>query len=155
MSEETERARRALQDLPNFSDSSRGLKLLDEIEQSERKFNEHLRELEATREKARLTPSEIRYYKMLEWVTLVIAVCAAYVGIDAILNSEYCFSTRRGGFSCSRGLKAQFSGATTLLIGVLIALIPRRPSPIKTVAMVLTGVLGYVALLAALSARSN
>lgn len=147
MRAESDRAREALRDLPDSPERARALKALNEIDRGDREIIEQLEKMERVLDKARLTPREIRLYKILPWIALMIGAYAIYVGVDAILSSEMCSRRRSGVISCYRGLGAQFAGGTMLAIGLLIAMVPLPSGRAKSAIMALVGSLGFAALI--------
>lgn len=138
-----------LKALPPSPLRDEALGALEDIRESEKRRDASIGRLEATLATLSPSPREQRIFRILPWLTGLLAIAALATGIDAILTAEYC-SRGRGSVSCARGLKAQLQGAATIAVGVLIAMAPMRRSTWKWPAAACVGVLAYGLLIASL-----
>lgn len=138
-----------LKALPPSPLKDEALGALKDIRESEARTNASIERMEATLATLSPSPREQRLFRILPWLTGLLAIAALATGIDAIWTAEYC-SRGRSSATCAHGLKAQLEGAATIAVGVLIAMAPMRRSPWKWPAAALLAVLAYGLLIASL-----
>ncbi|WP_124460493.1 hypothetical protein [Variovorax sp. KBW07] len=149
MSTHLHNAAEELKALPPSPLKDEALGALEDIRESGKRRDESIERLEATLATLSPSPRERRVFRILPWLTGLLAIAALAIGVDAIWTAEYC-SRGRGSVSCARGLKAQLQGAATIAVGVLIAMVPMRRSIWKWPAAAFLGVLAYGLLIASL-----
>lgn len=134
-----EDARQDLNKLPPSGQRDQAFRLLDEIESLEAESRKTLDDLEARLATPAPAASELMLWRWLPWVTAALACYAAYTGISAILEGEFCTYGRGGSVNCSHGRLAQFQGVTIMIIAAIIFLLPLPTSRWRTVALWILG----------------
>lgn len=149
MSTQLHNAAEELKALPPSPLKEEALGSLEDIRESEKRRDASIERLEATLATLAPSPREQRVFRILPWLTGLLAIAALAIGVDAIWTAEYC-SRGRGSVSCARGLKAQLQGAATIAVGVLIAMAPMQRTAWKWPVAIFLGVLAYGLLIASL-----
>jgi len=73
------------------------------------------------------------FWRWVPVIVWVISVLALVGGGYSVINEEFCSKSRGGNWSCSYGVRAQIHGATVMLIGLILAMLPLKESKKKSV----------------------